>query len=166
MVVFIIMKDLIREILNDYIFENLLLERRYLKDEIFFDRDGEKKIIVFYNDHSLESVGKERVPIEDIMDLIYEYEDEVINTVEKAAKDKKKGIHILNYYSPIPPHNDGFDLHCWIEHPISDEYEVTINTSIYHTKGKLKLKDDTRKAYINSIGNYMDNTVPRKRLPN
>jgi hypothetical protein len=163
MVVFIIMKELIREILNDYISENLLLERRYFEDEISFNRDSDKKLVIFYNDHALESIGIERAPIEDIMEVIYEHKDDFFDTVKKGISEKKTGIIILNYFSPIPPYNDGFDFHCWLERPQMDRYVVIINTSIYHRKGHLKIRDNSRVAFITTEDEYLDNVIPTQR---
>jgi hypothetical protein len=151
------MRELIKEILHDYVEENLLLERSYYKDELLFNRNGVKKLVILYNDHSLESIGKERVPIEDIMELIYEYKNDFFYTVVMAVEDKKDVVAVYNYHSYFPPYDDTYDIHFWLDRPEDNEYVVTINSSIYHNRGSFKPKKNWRTALITPKGKYVDN---------
>jgi hypothetical protein len=157
------MRELIKEILYEYIFEELLVEENHFIDKIKFN-DKDSVLDLYYNDHSVLSSGHERVPIDDIMDLIYEYQDDFFNTVKQAVLGNKKGVIVVNNYSPIPPYNERFEFHCWVSKTKEGPFRAIINTSIYSNRGLLEIRQDSRPVHISKEGNYFDDLITKARL--
>jgi len=131
------MRDLIKKILKEYHHPVLVYEiklKQNLQEAEYFIRFVKKtppEIVLMKNDHSMDGIGDSgfsRVDPELIDNSIKEFEDEIINAVEKVLRICKKGECAMIVRDRI----NGFDYQMWLDKKTSGSIYITINTSIHH----------------------------------